>query len=167
MERIWAPWRLQYYQNKSSCDTCVFCIDEDRSKDKELYVLRRADHAYLMLNKYPFIGGHMLVVPYRHLANVTELTEAEALDMHRLTAMAIRVLQAQLYPDGFNVGTNQGLDGGAGICEHLHQHLVPRWRGDTNFMPLLAEVRVLPQHLDETYELLQPLMASAPLVVEE
>lgn len=162
MERLWAPWRLQYYKDKQGITECVFCLDDD-AHDRERYVLRRGLHAYVMLNKYPFVGGHLLVIPFRHVADVCELTAEEALEMHRLTALGCRILREQFDPGGFNIGINLGVDGGAGICDHLHQHLVPRWRGDTNFMPLLAEVRVLPQHLEETYDLLLPHFAGASL----
>ena len=165
MERFWAPWRLQYYKEKDKqCqNACVFCLEESAAQDRARYVLHRGPDAFVMLNKYPFVGGHLLIIPYRHMNDITELSAAEAADIHRLTVLSCRVLREKFHPTGFNIGVNVGVDGGAGICDHLHQHLVPRWRGDTNFMPLLAEVRVLPQHLEETYDLLKPLFDAVAL----
>jgi len=161
MERVWAPWRLQYYRDKEQYSGCVFCLEDGGEQDRQRYVLCRSRHAYVMLNKFPFVGGHLLIIPFRHVGDLTELTDDEGLELHRLARLSCRLLGEALHPSGFNLGMNLGVDGGAGICEHLHLHLVPRWRGDTNFMPMLAEVRVLPQHLDETYALLAPLFQDA------
>lgn len=163
MEQIWAPWRLEYYRDKGRVDECVFCIGEDPADDRRRYVLKRGHKAFAMLNKYPFAGGHLMVIPYRHVGDISDLSDEEALEIHRLTAHCCNAMRRIIGAEGFNIGINLGIDGGAGIQAHFHQHVVPRWRGDTNFMPLLAEVRVLPQHLDETYDLLAPILAEKTL----
>ncbi len=149
MERLWAPWRLEYIERADEQDGCVFCRAA-AGDDEEHLVVHRGERAFVLLNKFPYASGHLLVMPYRHGVNFPELDEAEALEIHRLGAAGIAALTAAYAPEGFNLGWNVGRSAGAGIVDHGHMHVVPRWRGDTNFMPVLADVKVLPEHLAET-----------------
>jgi len=156
MKQLWAPWRMSYINgnDQSSAKECIFCVRDCCHEDGERLILYRGEHAFVIMNKYPYSNGHLMVAPYRHTADLADLTEAEAIDMHRLTIMARNALRRWANPDGFNVGMNWGRVAGAGIEDHLHQHIVPRWNGDTNFMPVFTDVRVIPQHLEETYRML-------------
>jgi ATP adenylyltransferase len=149
MRQLWAPWRLEYVQAADDLPGCVFCSAAE-GPDEEKLVVHRGDRAIALLNKYPYASGHLLVAPVRHLAGLGELDEAEALELHRLAVAATGALRAAFGPEGFNLGWNLGRVAGAGIVEHVHLHVVPRWAGDTNFMPVLADVKVLPEHLGET-----------------
>ena len=149
MERLWAPWRLEYVQTADDLPGCVFCAAA-AGPDEETLVVHRGERAFALLNKYPYASGHLLVAPLRHLSELGELNEAEALELHRLVVAGTEALRATFGPEGFNLGWNLGRVAGAGIVDHVHQHVVPRWGGDTNFMPVLADVKVLPEHLDET-----------------
>jgi len=148
-ERLWAPWRLEYIQHADEQEGCVFC-NAAAGDDESHLVLHRGEHAFALLNKFPYTSGHLMVAPYRHLAGLDSLTDEEALDVHRLVTAGIAALRAVYEPQGFNVGWNLGRVAGAGIVDHGHAHVVPRWGGDTNFMPVLADVRVVPEHLSET-----------------
>jgi len=149
VDRLWAPWRLEYVQGADEVEGCVFCRAAE-GDDEEQLVVHRGDRAFVLLNKFPYASGHLMVAPYRHDAGFADLDEAEALEVHWLATRAIAALAAVFRPDGFNVGWNVGRVAGAGIVDHGHLHVVPRWGGDTNFMPVLAEVRVIPEHLVET-----------------
>jgi ATP adenylyltransferase len=142
-----------------SAEGCIFCVRDLGGEDVSRQILARGEHAFVLLNKYPYTNGHLMVAPYRHTADHGELSAEEVLEMHRLLVLSRDVLQETLSPQGFNLGMNLGLAAGAGVADHLHQHLVPRWVGDTNFMAVLGDVRVIPQHLERTYELLQPVFA--------
>jgi ATP adenylyltransferase len=156
MKQLWAPWRMSYIQGDDSSaeQDCIFCVRE-LPGDEELLILKRSRHCFVIMNKYPYSNGHLMVAPYRHTADLADLQADEVLDMHNMTVMARDVLKSCCAAQGFNVGMNWGHIAGAGVAEHLHLHLVPRWSGDTNFMPVFADVRVIPQHLDETYQLLK------------
>ena len=160
---LWAPWRIDYIVGPKP-STCVFCemTEVPETRFRELLVLVRQPHALVCLNKYPFASGHLLVTPRRHVAELAELTEPEYLAMMLLLREANARLKRAVGAPALNVGFNLGRAAGAGIAEHLHGHIVPRWDGDTNFMPALAEVRVMPQHLDATYEHLEPAFADLP-----
>jgi ATP adenylyltransferase len=149
MERLWAPWRLEYVQHADEQEGCVFCIAAAGDDARGLLV-RRGEQAFALLNRFPYSSGHLMVAPYRHDTSFESLADAEALEIHRLTVQAIEALRTVYAPDGFNVGWNLGRVAGAGIVDHGHVHVVPRWSGDTNFMPVLADVRVIPEHLAET-----------------
>jgi ATP adenylyltransferase len=149
MERLWAPWRLEYVQHADEQDGCVFCRAAG-SDDEQGLVVRRGERAFALLNRFPYSSGYLMVAPYRHGAGFDSLDDVEALEMHRLSVQAIEALRAAYAPEGFNVGWNLGRIAGAGIVDHGHVHVVPRWGGDTNFMPVLADVRVIPEHLVET-----------------
>ena len=141
---LWAPWRLEYVSAADDLDRCIFCEPEE-----ELLV-HRGEHALVVMNKFPYSSGHVLVAPHRHVGDFGALSEAEALDVHRLAARAVDALRAEYRAHGFNLGWNLGRVAGAGIEDHVHLHVVPRWNGDTSFMPVLADVKVLPEHLLES-----------------
>ena len=149
MERLWAPWRLEYVGRADEQEGCLFCraVEGD---DEAGFVLRRGREAFALLNKFPYASGHLMVAPKRHEGEFSQLGDGEALEDHRLASQGMGAL-AQLYgPQGFNLGWNLGRIAGAGVIDHVHLHVVPRWAGDTNFMPVLADVKVLPEHLVET-----------------
>jgi ATP adenylyltransferase len=146
---LWAPWRLEYIQQADELEGCVFCLAAE-GPDEEMLVVHRGETAFALLNKFPYASGHLLVAPYRHTGEFGSLTDAETLETHRLAAEGMTALQATFSPQGYNVGWNIGRIAGAGIVDHIHLHVVPRWAGDTNFMPVLADVKVLPEHLSET-----------------
>ena len=146
---MWAPWRLEYVQNADAIEGCVFCTAA-AGDDEEQLVVHRGERAFVLLNKFPYSSVHLLVAPYRHGANFGDLDEDEAAEVHRLASQGLDSLGAVYGPDGFNLGWNVGRIAGAGIVDHGHLHVVPRWSGDTNFMPVLADVRVLPEHLIAT-----------------
>jgi ATP adenylyltransferase len=146
---LWAPWRLEYVGQADEQNGCIFCSAAE-AEDEPGLVVRRGNKAFALLNKYPYASGHLMVAPYRHVGEFSELDDEEALEIHRLSSQGMGAL-AQLYgPQGFNLGWNLGRIAGAGVTDHVHLHLVPRWAGDTNFMPVLADVKVLPEHLAET-----------------
>jgi len=153
MERLWAPWRLAYVQGDRH-DGCVFCLG-DRAEDRERQVLHRGRHCFLIMNRFPYANGHIMVAPLRHVADPALLTAEEAGEMHRLSVVGMALLRDVCKAQGINVGMNVGAAAGAGIADHLHQHIVPRWSGDTNYMTVVADLRVIPQHLDDTYLLLR------------
>jgi ATP adenylyltransferase len=149
VKQVWAPWRLEYIKSADEDSGCVFCAAL-AGDDEERLVVHRGDAAIVLLNKYPYSSGHFMVAPNRHVGDYGELDEAEVLELHRLAAAGITALASLYQPQGYNVGWNLGRVAGAGIVDHVHQHVVPRWGGDTNFMPVLADVKVLPEHLADT-----------------
>jgi ATP adenylyltransferase len=153
---LWAPWRLEYIQQAGEQDGCVFC-DEAAGviPAEESLLVSLGDSALALLNKYPYSSGHLMVAPRRHAGELGELAEDEVLGIHRLATEAIDTLNRVYGPGGFNLGWNLGHTAGAGIADHVHQHVVPRWSGDTNFMPVLADVKVIPEHLLETRDRLR------------
>ena len=154
MERIWAPWRIQYLQMKKP-EGCILCEKPGQKKDTQNYILYRGDKNFVVLNTYPYNPGHLMVAPYRHVANIEELTEEERNEHFEMVCRSVRVLRQVFNPGGFNIGINVGKVAGAGIDEHFHTHIVPRWQGDTNFMPVLADTRVVPEALTDTYQKLK------------
>jgi ATP adenylyltransferase len=149
LRQLWAPWRLEYIQGADEQEGCVFCLAPGRDDEAGL-VVHRGEHAFVLLNRYPYASGHLMVAPYRHEGAFGGLRSDEALEIHQLAATAVGVLQDVMAPQGFNLGWNLGRVAGAGIVDHVHQHLVPRWGGDTNFMPVLADVKVMPEALEAT-----------------
>ena len=147
--QLWAPWRLEYVTSADEQEGCVFCLAA-AGDDEEGLVVGRGRHAFAMLNKFPYSSGHLMVAPFRHVGDFVDLDDEEALEIHRLAGSGIAALAETLSPQGYNIGWNLGRIAGAGITEHVHLHVVPRWAGDTNFMPVLADVKVLPEHLAET-----------------
>jgi len=153
--RLWTPHRMAYIQgeNKPTADSCPFC-EIPALPDEQALIVARGEVAYAVLNLYPYNSGHLMLVPYRHVAGYEELTAPEAQEIAQLTQHALRALRHASGAQGFNVGMNLGVVGGAGIAAHLHQHVVPRWGGDTNFMPVVGQTKVLPQLLPDTRDLL-------------
>ena len=154
MERIWAPWRIQYIESEKP-EGCIFCEKPGQTKDSANYILYRGDKNFIILNSYPYNPGHLMVVPFRHIPSMEKLTDEERNEHFEIVGQVIRVLRQVLNPGGFNIGINEGKVAGAGIEDHFHTHVVPRWPGDTNFMSVLADVRVLPEVLADTYEKLK------------
>jgi len=151
MRQLWAPWRLAYVQEAAAAEGCVFCLEAAGELGGSSLVVRRGDLAVVLLNKFPYSSGHLMVAPVRHIAALGDLEPREAAQIHALTVQGIAALSEVYAPDGFNVGWNLGAVAGGSIAAHLHQHIVPRWSGDTNFMPVLADVKVLPEHLESTH----------------
>jgi ATP adenylyltransferase len=153
MKFIWAPWRIQYIRGEKP-KGCILCDKPAENKDRENYILFRGVNNYIMMNCYPYNPGHLLVAPYRHTGSLVELTADERNEHYELVSRSIDVLKKVMDPGGFNIGANLGKVAGAGIDDHFHSHIVPRWNGDTNFIPVLADVRVVPQALTDTYDAL-------------
>jgi ATP adenylyltransferase len=147
-KQLWAPWRLEYIQSADEQEGCVFCIAQE---GEAALVVHRGDHAFALLNRFPYASGHFMVAPYRHVGDFGEVTDDEAREIHRLGAEGMRALSELYSPEGYNAGWNLGRVAGAGVVDHVHLHVVPRWAGDTNFMPVLADVKVMPEHLEETH----------------
>lgn len=154
MKQLWAPWRLEYIQAEP-VEGCIFC-DAPKKDPFESLVLFKGPVSMAMLNKFPYNSGHILLAPVRHVAKIEELTPEEGCDIFRLLRHSASVLQKELKPQGFNIGMNIGKAAGAGIDGHLHMHIVPRWNGDINFMPMLSEVKVIPEHIKTTFDKLAP-----------
>ena len=146
---LWAPWRLEYIQQADELAGCVFCLAA-AGEDEETLVVHRGTHAFALLNRFPYASGHLMVATYRHLGEFGALSDEEALGLHRLAEGGMAALAETFAPQGYNIGWNLGRIAGAGVVDHVHLHVVPRWAGDTNFMPVLADVKVLPEHLSET-----------------
>jgi ATP adenylyltransferase len=144
---------------KDEPEGCIFCALPARGDDAEARILGRGEHGFVMLNTFPYNPGHLLVAPFRHVGEVEDLTDGELADLGRLLQVAIRALRREMEPQGFNVGMNLGRVAGAGIPGHLHWHVVPRWNGDTSFMPVIGETRVLPELVEDTYRRLAPRFA--------
>ncbi|MBA8794940.1 ATP adenylyltransferase [Friedmanniella endophytica] len=157
-QRLWTPHRMVYISGENkppdgTAASCPFCLSPQRA-DADALIVHRDELAYVVLNLYPYSPGHLLVCPYRHVADYTDLTEDETVAVARLTRTAMRVLRAVSAPHGFNLGLNQGAVAGAGIAAHLHQHVVPRWSGDANFLPVIGQTKAVPQLLGQTRELI-------------
>jgi ATP adenylyltransferase len=155
MEDLWAPWRMNYILDHHKGRKCIFCPIEGQSDQKRLIVYR-SSLSLVMMNRYPYAYSHLMVTPVRHIQEVSRLKPKEMADLFYLLGQSIDILKKAFHPHGFNVGMNLGHAGGAGVLHHLHFHIIPRWKGDMNFMPALAEVRVIPEHLKETYDRLLP-----------
>lgn len=153
--QLWAPWRLEYVVQAEDQPGCVFCLEASGTLGDDSLVVHRGTAVIVLLNKYPYSSGHLMVAPVRHEADLTALSAAEAAEIHALTVTALDALRRVYAPDGFNVGWNLGAIAGGSIAGHLHEHVVPRWSGDTNFMPVLADVKVLPEHLTTTRDRLR------------
>ena len=154
MQHIWAPWRMEYIQMKKP-KGCILCGKPKQDKDAENYILYRGDKNFVIMNSYPYNPGHLMIVPYRHIASLEELTDEERHEHFDIVSQSIRVLRQVFNPGGFNLGINIGKVAGAGIADHIHTHVVPRWQGDTNCMTVISDVRVIPEALAETYQKLK------------
>ncbi len=155
MKQLWAPWRIEYILGPKP-DACVFCIPEHRGEDAERLILYRGRHVFVLMNKFPYSNGHLLVTPYRHVMELSALSSEESRELMDLLQKCTVILKDRFHCQGINVGLNLGEAAGAGIREHMHFHLVPRWNGDCSFMAVLDEVRVMPEHLISTYNALKP-----------
>ncbi len=156
MERLWTPWRMEYIKSTERQENCIFCDLPVSGDDVEALILARGEHAFVIMNKYPYNSGHLMVAPFRHVPDLREAAADELGEIMAWTQRCMAALEATMRPHGYNVGVNQGRVAGAGIEGHVHFHVVPRWGGDTNFMTTVAEVKVLPESLGQTYERLQP-----------
>jgi ATP adenylyltransferase len=160
MERVWAPWRMEFVEKGSKVQGCIFCLfpaEIGDEADRRNLILGRSAHAFVILNRFPYTSGHLMVIPRRHTAVLEELPADEIADVSFLLQKTVKHLKDTYKPDGFNVGMNLGHSAGAGIADHLHWHVVPRWTGDTNFMPVVSDTRVMIEQLDRTWEKLRPL----------
>lgn len=147
---LWSPWRMEYVKREKE-KGCVFCNRIKQNDDKKNLILVRFKYSFVIMNLYPYNNGHLMVVPYRHVSDYGSLKEIERSEIAELTNLSIKVMKNVLNPQGFNIGMNIGRMGGAGIADHLHQHIVPRWEGDTNFMPIIGHTKVIVDSLNETY----------------
>ncbi len=150
MDVLWAPWRIDYILGDKP-DTCVLCVDEDKKNDAKRLILYRSKHVFIIMNKYPYNNGHLMVVPYRHVGDITDLNPLENADLMAMTQECVKALKSVMNPQAFNIGMNMGAAAGAGIAAHLHMHIVPRWNGDNSFISVLADTRSIPEHIDVTY----------------
>jgi ATP adenylyltransferase len=148
-KQLWAPWRLEYVGSADEQEGCIFC-SALAGTDEDGLVVRRGAHAFVLLNRFPYASGHLMIAPARHVGELTDLADDELLELHRLAGQGLGALAETYEAQGFNLGWNLGRIAGAGVLDHVHLHVVPRWAGDTNFMPVLADVKVLPEHLAES-----------------
>jgi ATP adenylyltransferase len=156
MDRLWTPWRMSYIGTAEKPVGCIFCVKPTEQRDEENFILYRGERAFVLLNLYPYNSGHLMVVPYLHTGDLAALAPEIANEVFALTQRSVSALTTVYHPQGFNVGINLGEVAGGSISAHLHVHVVPRWGGDTNFMPVTAETKVLPETLDQTYRRLRP-----------
>jgi len=158
VERLWTPWRRAFVEGSatSTDSRCFLCDLPAEHNDRSSFILARADHVFVVLNLYPYNSGHLMIVPYAHSGDLVSLDATTLAEMMRETQRCVGALQRVYRPDGFNLGMNLGKPAGAGVPDHLHMHVVPRWNGDTNFMPVIGGTKVLPEILDQTYERLEP-----------
>lgn len=163
IEQLWAPWRHQYIETAGKSEGCIFCDfpAKGEAHDEENLILYRSNHGFLILNAFPYSNGHLMVVPFRHTTTMEDYTEPELLDVMKLTRLSLRLLSMAYHPEGFNTGLNIGRVAGAGIANHLHWHVVPRWNGDTNFMTAVSGLRVIPERLESTYARLKKVLPEA------
>jgi ATP adenylyltransferase len=154
MKHIWAPWRMEYIRMEKP-GGCILCEKPEQDNDAENYILYRGEKNFVMLNAYPYNPAHLMIAPYRHVASLDELTEEERHEHFDIVSRSVEVLRKELSPEGFNLGINIGRVAGAGIADHIHTHIVPRWQGDSNYMTVVADIRVVPEALAETYQKLK------------
>ena len=152
MNHLWSPWRMAYLDGSNKVDGCVFCVAPSMQDSAENLIAHRGKRAYVILNLYPYTSGHLLIVPFEHKSNLEDLDPETRAEMMELASQSMTVLRSLYQPQGFNMGANLGAAAGAGVPEHVHLHIVPRWLGDTNFISTLGQTRVLPEALADTYE---------------
>jgi ATP adenylyltransferase len=160
-QRIWAPWRLSYVKDasKDQESSCIFCAALEAGDDEASLIVHRGERCFVILNKFPYTNGHLMVAPYEHVANLQDLDAETLAEMMALAQRGIAALETSYAPHGYNVGFNQGRVAGAGVEHHIHLHVVPRWGGDTNFMPVLGDTRVMNQTLEDSYATLKGVWA--------
>lgn len=153
-ERLWATWRMPYISKVEKVSGCIFCDKpaESEDKDRDNLILHRGKNCFTIMNLYPYNNGHLLIIPYKHTSDICCLTDDETSEMMDMLRFFVKILRDTMNPEGFNSGMNLGRSAGAGIADHLHMHLVPRWTGDTNFMPVIADTRVMSEHIHDTYD---------------
>jgi len=156
MKVLWAPWRMEYVSSGKGEGKCIFCPDGSRGQDERRLILFIGNRSIVLMNRFPYINGHLLVAPLRHVSTLDALLPEEKLDLMTMVEKSIGALKEVMNPEGFNVGLNLGKVAGAGVGEHIHSHVVPRWSGDTNYMTVFGEVRVIPEHIQATYRKLSP-----------
>jgi ATP adenylyltransferase len=154
VERLWAPWRIRYIKDDKPTG-CIFCTKQAEDDDTANHIVWRGERAFVLLNTYPYNNGHLMVVPYDHTGELEELAAEVTSELFSLCQDSVRVLKTTFHPDGINIGVNLGAAAGAGVKDHLHFHLVPRWAGDTNFMSVVSDVRVIPQSLDQAAQIIR------------
>jgi ATP adenylyltransferase len=159
MERLWTPWRMEYIKNAGRMDGCIFCDLPGAGDDEGTLILARGALSFVIMNKFPYNSGHLMVAPFRHAGDFRDLTPDELAEMTALSQRCMAALTETLAPHGFNLGVNQGHIAGAGVADHIHLHVVPRWGGDTNFMTTVGEIKILPEALEQTYARLRPHFA--------
>lgn len=152
IKRLWAPWRMRYIDGSHKDERCIFCAKPKEDKDRENLIVYRGKKAFVIMNLFPYTNGHLMITPYKHTGKLEELNDEELLDIMHLAQKTLKALKICMNPEGFNMGFNIGRPAGAGIVDHIHLHVVPRWVGDTNFMPLLSETKVISEHIFDTYE---------------
>jgi ATP adenylyltransferase len=163
MEQLWAPWRMEYIRGidaDTSKKECVFCVDKTAKDDCSKMILHRGKKCFVIMNLFPYNNGHLMVIPYRHRSDICSIDTEESAELWELICMSKHILKEAFHPDGFNIGINQGRSAGAGIDAHLHVHIVPRWSGDTNFMPVIGKTKVISQSLEDAYSTLLPYFQS-------
>ena len=160
MDHLWNPWRYRYVQKADPADACIFCHKAAEGKDDENYIVHRARYNFIILNLYPYTTGHLMVAPYEHVATLESASEDIVAEIMLLSRQAQRLLRSIYKPGGFNIGMNIGDVAGAGVASHIHMHVVPRWKGDANFMSTVGETRILPEELPETYRKLKAAFQS-------
>jgi ATP adenylyltransferase len=158
-DRLWAPWRLDYIKAPKP-DECIFCSKPAEGDDQRAYIVLRGERCFAMLNAFPYNNGHLMVSPYEHVPSVEDLADATLLELMTLTQRTLGALRDVYGPEGFNIGINQGKVAGAGVENHVHLHVVPRWGADTNFMPVIGDTRVLPQSLADSWAAISRALAS-------
>jgi ATP adenylyltransferase len=162
MENLWAPWRIDYILSKKP-EGCIFCDKPGENKDEENLILHRGRYNFIIMNAFPYNNGHMMVVPYKHTSQLSGWDPKAQQEMMDLADMGVELLKRAMRPDGFNLGINMGLVAGAGVADHIHLHIVPRWNGDTNFMPVLSDTRVISEHLRATFQKLKEALKDAKM----
>lgn len=159
MDQLWAPWRMPFIEGKEPRPGCIFCSKPAEDADEENLIVYRARHCFVILNLYPYNSGHLLVVPFQHAARLEDIEPEVGAELFHVSQRAAGILREAMAPDGFNFGINQGSISGAGIADHIHLHVVPRWGGDTNFMPVLADTKVMPELLSATANKIRPMFS--------
>jgi len=156
MKVVWAPWRMEYVGSDQAREGCIFCPGDDRTQDEKKFILYRGEWSIVLMNRFPYSNGHLLIAPLRHISSFDSLSPDEKLDLVNMVERSVSVLKEVMDPAGFNIGMNLGRVAGAGVEDHMHFHIVPRWSGDTNYMTVFGEVRIIPEHIRATYEKLLP-----------
>jgi ATP adenylyltransferase len=156
MKVVWAPWRMEYVGSDQAREGCIFCPGDDRTQDEKKLILYRGEWSIVLMNRFPYTNGHLLIAPLRHISSFDSLSPDEKLDLVNMVERSVSVLKEVMDPAGFNIGMNLGRVAGAGVEDHMHFHIVPRWSGDTNYMTVFGEVRIIPEHIRATYEKLLP-----------